>query len=103
MVDTPTYGTCPVCGYRMVPLTRLSPCGHDAALEPSPLESTGVVYSFTRSWSSPTKQVLIAMVDLPDVDLRLCGPVKDAEDLRIGDVVTIHVGTSTPFELRPAG
>ncbi|MEX2562284.1 MAG: hypothetical protein WD358_03410 [Nitriliruptoraceae bacterium] len=95
----PEIGICPICGYRMLPILDLMPCGHSGEVERQPLEEQGRVYSWTRSWSSPDDSRLIVMADFFDGQLRVTGPLDGDSDVAIGDAVWAHVGSDSPFVL----
>lgn len=95
------HGVCPECGYRMLPVLPLLPCGHDATPTIEPLDDTGVVYSFTRLWSGDTATV-VAMADFHDGALRIAAPVLDVDTIAIGDPVRATPGRTTPYALVPA-
>jgi uncharacterized OB-fold protein len=96
------YGKCPVCGYLMLPVLELSPCGHDGPPELLALDEEGVVYSWTRVGGGETSR-LMAMVDFLGGELRVTAPVTGAESISIGDRVLVSVGEDTPFTLHPVG
>lgn len=95
----PEYGTCPTCGMHTLPVQDLSPCGHDVEPVLAPLEAQGVVYSWTRSWSTPDDSRLIVMADFLDGALRVTGPLAGDGPVEIGDTVWAHVGTDSPYVL----
>ena len=97
--ERPKVGTCPTCGMRMVPVLELPPCGHDATPSIAPLDSPGVVYSWTRIWSSADASTLMVMADFFDGGLRITAPLVGAEHVEIGDQVNAVVGTETPVVL----
>ncbi|MGH8913650.1 MAG: hypothetical protein ACRDZM_03945 [Acidimicrobiia bacterium] len=94
------YGSCPVCGYVMLPVLEMSPCGHDAPPVLSPLDEAGVVYSWTRVWPDDTGQTL-AMADFLGGRLRVTAPLLDGGEVVIGDRVRLTVGSGTPLALYP--
>ena len=94
------YGTCPVCGYVMLPVLAMSPCGHSAEPVLAPLDGVGVVYSWTRVWSDETAQTL-AMADFLDGRLRITAPVLGSGEVAIGDLVTASSGDDTPIAISP--
>jgi len=95
----PEIGICPTCGYRMLPILELTPCGHNEESQREPLDGQGRVYSWTRSWSSPDESRLIVMADFFDGQLRVTGPLDGDDDVAIGDAVWAYVGTDSPFVL----
>lgn len=97
--ERPDVGTCPICGMRMVPVLELPPCGHDAQPSISSLDGPGVVYSWTRLWSSAETSQLMVMADFFDGDLRITAPLVGADAVAIGDQVHAAVGTETPVVL----
>lgn len=97
---SPVYGTCPTCGERMLPVLPFSPCGHDAPPIERPLDSIGVVYSWTAT-TTPDGPRLMAMADFFDGALRVTGPVMGAEKIAIGDEVRASIGIETPITLIP--
>ncbi|MDP2624193.1 MAG: hypothetical protein Q8Q29_10395 [Actinomycetota bacterium] len=95
------YGTCPVCGYVMLPVLDRSPCGHREASELRPLDKPGVVYSWTVSRiASDEDGTLLAMADFLDGRIRVTAPVLDADAIGIGDEVDVVPGVDTPLTLR---
>lgn len=99
---TVDYGTCPVCGYVMLPILALSPCGHEKAPTVTPLDQPGVVYSWTRVWlGSEENGRILAMADFLNGQLRVTAPVVGVDQIAIGDSVEVTVGTDTPLALRP--
>lgn len=95
----PKVGTCPTCGMRMVPVLELPPCGHDSPPSIVPLDGPGVVYSWTRLWSSAESSQLMVMADFFDGGLRITAPLVGAETVAIGDRVHAFTGTETPVVL----
>ena len=98
----PQYGECPICGYRMIPVLDLSPCGHDAETIVRTLDSEGTIYSWTRLWATPESSTVVAMADFLDGTLRIAAPVA-ADSIEIGDLVLAGRGETTPLELTPIG
>jgi uncharacterized OB-fold protein len=74
----------------------MSPCGHDDEPERAPLDSPGIVYSWTRVWPTPESGRLMAMADFFDGALRVTAPVVDTGEVAIGDAVTAIIGSETP-------
>jgi uncharacterized OB-fold protein len=101
--QSPEYGECPVCGYRMVPVLDLSPCGHDAETIVRALDAEGTIYSWTRLWTSAESSTLVAMADFLDGTLRIAAPVGATDSIEIGDRVVARRGDNTPLELTPTG
>lgn len=100
--EQPKVGTCPTCGTRMFPILSLPPCGHDSTPSIAPLDTTGVVYSWTRVWMSPDTSRLMVMADFLDGDLRITAPLVGTDTIVIGGSVRAVVGTETPVALVPA-
>ena len=94
------YGTCPVCGYLMLPVLAQSPCGHEQAPLVAPMGEVGSVYSWTRVWLDADAGRLLAMADFLDGRLRVTAPLLDADAVSIDDRVRVVRGTSTPYALR---
>jgi uncharacterized OB-fold protein len=89
----PDFATCTDCGKRMLPVLDLPPCGHDAPQEIAPLDTPGVVYAWTRAWSTLDQGTLMAMADFLDGSLRVTAPLVEAEEVAIGDeVVAVEAG-----------
>lgn len=102
--ETIEYGTCPTCGYVMLPVLPLSPCGHDDQPVLTPLDEPGVVYSWTTvrpGEEEPGKT--LAMADFLDGRLRVTAPVLDGGGVAIGDQVKVTIGWDTPFGLYRVG
>jgi uncharacterized OB-fold protein len=97
--ERPNVGTCPTCGMRMVPVLDLPPCGHDAQPSIAPLDEPGIVYSWTRLWSSAEASQLMVMADFFDGGLRITAPLMGADAVAIGDAVHAVVGNETPVVL----
>lgn len=97
--DWPDYGTCPVCGYMMMPILELMPCGHDAVPQRAPLDSVGQVYSWTRSWHGEGLSTLIAMADFFEGRLRITAPVVNAESVEVGDTIAARASDEGPYVL----
>ena len=97
--EPPTVGTCPVCGTRMFPILSFPPCGHDATPTIGPLDTPGIVYSWTRVWPSADSSRLMVMADFFDGDLRITAPLVGTDTIAIGDRVRAFVGTETPVVL----
>jgi len=94
------YGSCPVCGYVMLPVLDRSPCGHRAAPDLRPLDEPGVVYSWTVSRiSSDEDGTLLAMADFLDGRIRVIAPLLEADAVAIGDEVDVVPGIDTPLAL----
>ena len=93
--DPPDVGTCPTCGNRMFPILSLPPCGHEAAPTIAPLDTPGVVYSWTRVWPSADSSTLMVMADFLDGDLRITAPLAGTDTIVIGDRVRAVIGTDT--------
>lgn len=101
MPERPEMGTCPECGYRMVPVLTPPPCGHDVDPVRAPLDATGTVYAWTRVWSGDGASTLMAMVDFFDGGLRVTAPVMGADDIAVDNRVEAVVGEDTPVAFRP--
>ena len=97
--DRPDYGTCPLCGYLMLPILELPPCGHDTDPQRAPLEAIGHIYAWTRTWHNQHHSTLIAMADLFNGRLRITAPVTNTETVEIGDPVSVGIGSETPYIL----
>lgn len=100
--QSPEYGECPICGYRMIPILELSPCGHDAETIVRTLDSEGIIYSWTRLWATPESGTVVAMADFLDGTLRIAAPVS-VDSVEIGDSVVARRGEVTPLALVPTG
>ena len=98
-MTTVDYGTCPVCGTVMLPVLKMSPCGHDAPPVPAPLTESGTVYSWTRVWLGydPDGR-LIVMADFLDGGLRVTAPL-DGSEIAIGDTVLLTTADDVPYRL----
>lgn len=95
----PEYGSCPTCGYVMLPVLEYLPCGHDGPPALAPLDTLGTVYSWTRSWTGPDRSTVIAMADFLDGALRIGAPMVGSDEVAIGDLVTAVVGIESPTTL----
>ncbi len=93
----PDFGECPVCGTRTMPVLDLPPCGHNRPLIVRPLDTEGVVYSWTRLWTSTESNVLLVMADFLNGTLRAAAPLTGADSIAIGDTVIARVGVETPL------
>lgn len=93
------FGCCPDCGYLMLPVTRLSPCGHDDAPQLEPLTAPGIVYSWTQVWTGDQK-VTMVMVDFLGGKLRVNGPLVGGNTVQIGETVEIIPGLTSPVAFR---
>jgi uncharacterized OB-fold protein len=98
-MTTVDYGTCPVCGTVMLPVLKMSPCGHDAPPVRAPLTEPGTVYSWTRVWlgDEPDGR-LIVMADFLDGGLRVTAPL-DGSEIAIGDAVLLTTADDVPYRL----
>lgn len=85
----------------MLPVLALPPCGHAEPASIAPLDTPGVVYSWTRVWSTPESNRLMAMVDFFDGGLRVTAPVIETDEVSIGDLVEARTGTDTPVVFVP--
>lgn len=99
----PEFGECPICGNRTIPVLRLLPCGHDAEPVIQALQTEGVIYAWTRSWTTPDTNTLLAMVDFMNGTLRAAAPVMGVDQVEIGDHVIARIGADTPLAFSPAG
>lgn len=95
------YGACIECGYLMLPVLPLSPCGHDALVEEKPLDELGEVYSWTRFRLGESERLLV-MVDFFGGKLRVTAPLVETESVAIGDRVRIVPGGDTPYAFVPS-
>lgn len=99
------YGRCAVCGYLMLPVPDIPPCGHRCVVETRPLEEPAVVYSWTRMRLGQDQ--ILVMADFFDGGLRVTAPLLDADSVEIGDRVRLVEGNDTPYafemDSRPAG
>ena len=84
-----------------MPVLDLLPCGHDEPPIIKPLDSEGIVYSWTRLWTSAESNVLLAMADFLDGTLRAAAPVAGVDSIAIDDAVVARVGTETPLTFIP--
>ena len=94
------YGRCPACGYVMLPVLTMSPCGHADEPQLIDLVEPGRVYSWTRVWEGEeqTANVLV-MADFLGGHLRVSAPLLGAGGVEIGDAVQVTAGTKTPYAL----
>jgi uncharacterized OB-fold protein len=83
----------------MFPILGLPPCGHEAPPSIAPLDTPGVVYSWTRVWATPETSRIMVMADFLDGDIRITAPLVGADTVAIGDRVHAVVGTDTPVVL----
>lgn len=90
------YGECTECGFLMLPIPALSPCGHSAPVETRPLSDTGVVYTWTRARLGASDQLMV-MADFFDGRLRITAPLLESEQVSIGASVTLITGVNTPY------
>lgn len=90
------FGECPECGYLMLPVPALSPCGHEAPARRAPLTQPGEVYAWTRAWSGDAP-LLMAMVDFFDGRLRVTAPAPGLESVTVGDQLRLAVDGSWPY------
>ena len=86
----------------MLPVLELPPCGHDGPTAVMPLESIGIVYSWTVTHTSGSPE-LMAMADFLDGMLRITAPVSGADTIAIGDSVRVYRGEATPIVIAPIG
>ena len=96
------YGTCPRCGYVMLPVLPQLPCGHDEEPVLAPLGTDGTVYSWTRVRLGDGAERVMAMVDFLEGRLRVTAPVLDQATVAIGDRMHLTTGNDTPYVLHPA-
>jgi uncharacterized OB-fold protein len=101
--ETVDYGTCPACGYVMLPVLPLSPCGHDDQPVLAPFTESGVVYSWTSVQSGIEESTTLAMADFLEGRLRITAPMIDSTEIAIGDRVRVTLGRDTPFGLYRVG
>jgi len=98
--ETVDYGTCPTCGYVMLPVLPLSPCGHDEQPVFRPLNELGTVYSWTTvRLGEEMQEQTLAMADFLNGQLRVTAPVLNSNRVAIGDNVRVTVGRDTPYGL----
>lgn len=102
LATPPDYGECPVCATRMLPILEFLPCGHSEPPIVEPLEAAGVVYSWTRLWTTADTSEILVMADFLDGTLRAAAPLTGAESIAIGDPVLARVGDDTPLTFTPA-
>ncbi len=94
------YGTCPACGYVMLPVLPMSPCGHDNTPVLALLDEPGIVYSWTTvRLGGEEESSTLAMADFLGGRLRVTAPVLEQGEIAIGDQVRVTVGRDTPFGL----
>ena len=96
------YGTCPTCCYLTLPVLPLSPCGHEASPVVAPLTEVGVVYAHTRVWSGEVATIQV-MADFFDGRLRVNGPLREAQEVSVGDRVQVIAVDEGPYALRLLG
>ena len=94
------YGSCPICGYVMLPVLPLSPCGHGEPADLVELTDPGVVYSWTIVVGPSGEDTVMVMADFLRGRLRLTSPLAGSDRVAIGDEVVVENGNDTPFVLR---
>ena len=97
-LETIDYGICPICGYVMLPVLPLLPCGHSEEPLLNPLNELGTVFSWTTVRLGDAGQP-VAMADFLDGQLRVTAPVLNAGTVAIGDKVKLTIGRDTPYGL----
>lgn len=98
-VETVEYGKCPVCGYLMLPVLPLTPCGHEADPELTALTDVGTVYSWSEIGIGERR--VMVMADFFDGELRVTAPL-DGDVVGIGDQVRLVRGADTPYQFQEA-
>lgn len=95
------HGICPACGYVMLPVLPLSPCGHNDDPVISPLTEPGFVYSWTQLRTGEDVRTIV-MADFLGGKLRVTAPFGGV-GVEIGDRVWLRCGDDTPYVMVRGG